>query len=215
VTSDLQSLLTEIRECRICEPELPLGARPVLAADPRAVILIAGQAPGARVHASGVPWDDDPSSRRLCVWLGMSQEELHDPARVALVPMGFCYPGTGRSGDLPPRPECRQLWHDRLFERLPNLRLRIVIGQYAQAYHLAGRSRDSLTETVAAWRELAPACFPLPHPSPRNQIWLRRNPWFETELLPALRQAVAACMSGGLVSKSAPGSSDCSSPVGK
>lgn len=185
----LPDLLSDIRACHACEPALPLGARPVLIADAHARILVAGQAPGTRVHATGIPWND-ASGKRLREWLGLEPEVFYDPARVAIVPMGFCYPGTGKSGDLPPRTECRQLWHDRLFGHLPGLRLRIVIGQYAQAYHLAGRTRASLTETVAAWREFAPALYPLPHPSPRNQMWLKRNPWFAEELLPDLRETV-------------------------
>lgn len=190
---ELTRLLAEIRACRACEPELPLGARPVLIADARARVLIAGQAPGTRVHATGIPWND-ASGQRLREWLGLAPEVFYDPARVAIVPMGFCYPGRGRSGDLAPRAECRALWHDRLFARLPELRLRIVIGQYAQAYHLAGRTRASLTETVAAWREFAPALYPLPHPSPRNQLWLKRNPWFADELLPDLRARLRAVL---------------------
>jgi uracil-DNA glycosylase len=152
MSKKLGILIAEIKRCRVCEPDLPLGARLVLMADFRARILVAGQAPGLRVHRSGVPWDKDASSRRLCDWLGLSQEELHAPEQAALVPMGLCYPGKGRSGDLPPRPECRARWHDRLFKCLPNLQLRILVGQYAQAYHVAGRQRSSLTETVAAWR---------------------------------------------------------------
>lgn len=190
VTGEFDRLMARIRACRLCEPELPLGARPILAADPRARILLAGQAPGRRVHASGIPWDDDASTRRLLDWLGIDHATLHDASRFALVPMAFCYPGTGRSGDLPPRPECRAHWHDELFRHLPNLRLRILVGRHALAYHLPGPRPGGLTETVAAWRGHAPALFPLPHPSPRNQIWLRRNPWFAVELLPALRQAV-------------------------
>jgi uracil-DNA glycosylase len=185
----LSDLLTEIRACRVCEAELPLGARPVLIADTRARILVAGQAPGTRVHATGIPWND-ASGKRLREWLGLEPEVFYDPARVAIVPMGFCYPGTGKSGDLPPRPECRRLWHDRIIGLMPNLELRIVIGQYAHAYHLAGRARATLTETVAAWREFAPGVYPLPHPSPRNQMWLKRNPWFAAELLPDLRETV-------------------------
>lgn len=187
--ASLPRLLTDIRACRICEPELPLGARPMLRADARARILVAGQAPSTRVHATGIPWND-ASGKRLREWLGLTPEVFYDPERVAIVPMGFCYPGTGKSGDLPPRPECRQHWHDRIFRLLAGLELRIVIGQYAQAYHLAGRTRASLTETVAAWREFAPALYPLPHPSPRNQMWLKRNPWFAEELLPDLRETV-------------------------
>ena len=193
MADDLPNLLTAIRACRACEPELPLGARPVLVAEAHARILVAGQAPGTRVHATGIPWND-VSGKRLREWLGLEPEVFYDPARVAIVPMGFCYPGTGKAGDLPPRPECRRLWHDRLFALLPDLRLRIVIGQYAQAYHLAGRTRANLTETVAAWREFAPGLYPLPHPSPRNQMWLRRNPWFEAELLPMLRETVKSVL---------------------
>lgn len=194
MSGELDRLVEEIRGCRLCEAKLPFGARPVLMAGSQARILIAGQAPGLRVHRSGIPWDNDASSQRLCEWLGVSQTELHDPAAMALVPMGFCYPGKGRSGDLPPRPECRLQWHDRLFTHLPRLRLRLLIGQYAHAYHLAGRQRGTLTETVAAWRSFGPDCFPLPHPSPRNRLWLRRNPWFETELIPELRSAVATAL---------------------
>ncbi len=189
----LSQLLLDIRACRVCEPELPLGARPVLIADARARILVAGQAPGTRVHATGIPWND-ASGQRLREWLGLEPEVFYDPARLAIVPMGFCYPGTGKSGDLPPRAECWKLWHDRIFALLPRLELRIVIGRYAQAYHLAGRTRGSLTETVAAWREFAPALYPLPHPSPRNQMWLKRNPWFTEELLPDLRATVARAL---------------------
>jgi uracil-DNA glycosylase len=191
----LPELLSEIRACRVCEPELPLGVRPVLIADARARILVAGQAPGTKVHATGIPWND-ASGARLREWLGLAPEVFYDPARVAIVPMGFCYPGSGGSGDLPPRAECRRLWHDRIFPLLPRLELRIVIGQYAQAYHLAGRTRASLTETVAAWREFAPGLYPLPHPSPRNQLWLKRNPWFAAELLPDLRATVRRVLAG-------------------
>lgn len=191
----LPDLLAEIRACRACEPALPLGARPVLIADARARILVAGQAPGTKVHATGIPWND-ASGARLREWLGLEPEVFYDPARVAIVPMGFCYPGSGRSGDLPPRAECRRLWHDRIFPLLPRLELRIVIGQYAQAYHLAGRTRTSLTQTVAAWREFAPGLYPLPHPSPRNQLWLKRNPWFAAELLPDLRATVRGVLGG-------------------
>jgi uracil-DNA glycosylase len=193
--SALSCLLEEVRACRACEPELPMGARPVLVADVRARLLIAGQAPGTRVHATGIPWNDI-SGQRLRTWLGLEPEEFYDAGRVAIVPMGFCYPGRGRAGDLPPRRECRQLWHGRLFPLLPRLQLRVVIGQYAQSYHLAGGEAGNLTATVQAWREHAPALFPLPHPSPRNQLWLRRNPWFEAELLPALRQRVREVMRG-------------------
>lgn len=191
----LSRLLRDIRACRACEPSLCLGPRPVLIADARARILVAGQAPGAKVHATGIPWND-ASGKRLREWLGLEEEEFYDLRRVAIVPMGFCYPGSGKAGDLPPRPECRALWHDRVFALLPRLELRIVIGQYAQAYHLAGRAKGNLTRTVAAWREFAPTLYPLPHPSPRNQIWLKRNPWFAEELLPDLRATVRRVLAG-------------------
>ena len=195
MSDDLNDLLVRIRACRACEPKLPLGARPVVVADSRARILVAGQAPGKRVHESGIAWND-ASGKRLRDWLGLSEERFYDPAEVALVPMGFCYPGTGPSGDNPPMPECRRLWHDALFAHLPNLRLKIIIGQYAHAYHLPERAKGTLTETVAAWRDYAPAIYPVPHPSPRNQMWLRRNPWFERDLVPNMRAAVLAALCG-------------------
>ncbi|MEZ4457002.1 MAG: uracil-DNA glycosylase family protein [Gemmatimonadales bacterium] len=163
----------------------------MLTAHRSAPLLIAGQAPGSRVHATGIPWDD-PSGDRLRDWLGLDRETFYRADRVALVPMGFCYPGAGKSGDLPPRPECARDWHPRLLPLLRSVRLTIVIGTYAQAYHLGDRRRESLTATVAAWREYLPAAIPLPHPSPRNRIWLRRNAWFERELVPELQRRVAA-----------------------
>lgn len=194
MSESLTRLLAEVRACQACAAELPLGPRPTLRAQAEARVLIAGQAPSTRVHATGIPWND-ASGKRLREWLGLPPEVFYDPERVAIIPMGFCYPGRGKSGDLPPRTECRQLWHDRLLASLPNLRLRIVIGQYAHAYHLAGRTAATLTETVRAWREYAPAVYPLPHPSPRNQLWLKRNPWFADELLPELREAVRRVLS--------------------
>jgi uracil-DNA glycosylase len=190
-----------VRACRLCAEHLPLGPRPVLVASDSARLLIAGQAPGTKVHASGIPWDD-ASGVRLRRWLGLAPAEFYDPARVAIVPMGFCYPGKGKAGDLPPRPECRAQWHDRLFAELPGIRLKVVIGHYALAYHLADqvstrlRRGASLTEVVTAWRSFQPGHFVLPHPSPRNELWLRRNPWFEVEVVPALQAAVRELMLG-------------------
>jgi uracil-DNA glycosylase len=181
------SLLESIAACRICAAHLPHGPRPVLSANPEARLLIAGQAPGTRVHASRIPWDD-PSGDRLRDWLGLDREVFYQSKKVALVPMGFCYPGRGRSGDNPPRPECAREWHPRLLPRLKGVRLTVVIGQYAQRYHL-GREAP-VTVTVASWREFLPTHIPLPHPSPRNNLWLRRHPWFERELLPELRRRV-------------------------
>ncbi|WP_029920247.1 uracil-DNA glycosylase family protein [Nevskia soli] len=190
--SNFTSLLAEVRACRICAEQLPVEPRPVLQALPSARILIAAQAPGRKVHASGVPFDD-ASGERLRAWTGLSPEVFYDPARVALVPMGFCYPGTGPGGDFPPRPECAPKWRARLLAQLGSIELTLVIGSYAQAWHLAGR-HPSLTGAVAAWRGYLPALVPLPHPSPRNNLWLKRNPWFETDLLPVLRARVAQAL---------------------
>jgi uracil-DNA glycosylase len=151
-------------------------------------ILVAGQAPGRRVHESGVPFDD-PSGDRLRQWMGISRETFYDARRIAIVPMGFCYPGTGKSGDLPPRPECAPAWRAPLLEQLPDLRLTLLIGQYALRWHL-DVGRQSLTDIVRDWRSFGSRTLPLPHPSPRNNLWLRRNPWFETEVLPILRRRV-------------------------
>lgn len=185
----LTTLLTEIRQCTLCSTYLPLGPRPVLQVDSGARILIAGQAPGRKVHASGVPFSD-ASGERLRDWLGISSETFYDASRIAIVPMGFCYPGTGKGGDLPPRPECARTWRARLLEQLPDLQLTLVIGQYAHAYHLPDTGL-SVTEAVQRWRSYWPRVVPLPHPSPRNNLWLRRTPWFEQELLPQLKQRVA------------------------
>lgn len=185
----LSSLLCEIRACTICDAHLPLGPRPVLQLGPEARVLIAGQAPGRKVHESGVPFDD-PSGNRLREWLGVTPEVFYDPKQFALVPMGFCFPGTGRSGDLPPRPECAPAWRKQLLAHLRRVELTLVLGQYAQAYHF-GKSRASLTELVQSWRTHWPHTVPLPHPSPRNNRWLSRNPWFEAEVLPPLRERVS------------------------
>ena len=184
----LPQLLAEVRRCTLCEPELPLGARPVLQASASARILIAGQAPGRKVHASGRPFTD-PSGDRLRDWLGVTPEQFYDERLFAIIPMGLCYPGTGKAGDHPPRPECAAMWRKRLLERLPKLKLTLAIGQYALAWHLPD-NKGSVTERVQAWREHWPNVVPLPHPSPRNNLWLRRNAWFESELLPVLRERV-------------------------
>lgn len=190
----LESLLVEIRACRLCEAHLPLGPRPVLRASATATLLIAGQAPGTLVHGSGVPWDD-ASGVRLRGWLGIDKAGFYDEAKIAIVPMGFCYPGRGASGDLPPRPECRATWHPKLLPLLPDVKLVLAIGQYAQAHFLGDRRKATLTDTVRAWREYEDAhVFPLPHPSPRNIAWFVHNPWFEQEVLPGLRDAVSRSM---------------------
>jgi uracil-DNA glycosylase len=188
--SELDILLTEIRACRICEASLPLEPRPILRAHAGARLLVVGQAPGTLVHGSGIPWSD-ASGMRLRGWLGMDRDAFYNEANVAIVPMGFCYPGRGASGDLPPRPECSRTWHHRLLPLLPNIQLVLAIGQYAQVYFLGEQRKKTLTDTVMAWREYAPRVFPLPHPSPRNIGWFRHNPWFDDEVVPALRKRVA------------------------
>ena len=184
----LVDLLADIRACRHCEQTLPLGPNPVVRASATARLLIVGQAPGTKVHATGIPWND-PSGDRLRHWLQLEPEQFYDESLVAIVPMGFCYPGRGKSGDLPPEPACAPLWHERLLEQMPNLALVLLVGSYAQNHYL-GKSRETLTQRVQRWPEFGPRFFPLPHPSPRNNLWLRRNPWFETEAVPALRDRV-------------------------
>jgi uracil-DNA glycosylase len=194
--SPIDSLLTDIRACRICEAYLPFGPRPVLQASATSRLLLVSQAPGRKVHASGVPFDD-VSGDRLRDWLGIDRATFYDERRIAIVPMAFCFPGTGRSGDLPPRPECAPTWHARLLPQLKHVQLTLAIGQYAQAGLLGAARAGSLTETVRDWRmHLANGVMPLPHPSPRNRPWLMHNPWFERELLPELRHLVAALLAG-------------------
>lgn len=188
----LDRLLPELRACTHCEPALPLGARPIFQLDRHAPILIASQAPGRVAHEKGRPFDD-ASGDRLRAWLGVSRETFYDPACFAILPMGLCFPGKGASGDLPPRAECAPRWRQRVLDALPHIRLTLAIGQHALAWHL--QSRASVDALVAAWRDgLARGLLPLPHPSPRNQNWLRQRPWFEAEVLPALRQAVAEAL---------------------
>ena len=183
------SLLAEVRACTLCTEHLPLGPRPILQLHSAARILIAAQAPGRKVHETGVPFDD-ASGNRLRGWLGLTREEFYDPTRVAILPMAFCYPGKGKSGDRPPRPECAPRWRAPLLRTLGSLQLTLVVGQYAIAYHLVDE-RAGLTSAVQAWRNYWPAVIPLPHPSPTNNGWLAHNGWFERELVPALRARVA------------------------
>ena len=193
--SALSALLRDVRACTLCAEHLPRGPRPVLQAHGRSRILIAGQAPGRAVHESGVPFDD-ASGDRLRSWLGVSRDVFYTDTAIAILPMGFCYPGTGQSGDLPPRAECAPAWRHALIAQLTALQLTIVVGQYAQAFHLRGHVTTSLTETVRAWRTFWPHIVPIPHPSPRNNIWLAKNPWFERELVPVLRLRVAEVLTG-------------------
>ena len=184
----LNSLLSKVASCRICEQNLPLGPNPVLQCSESARILVAGQAPGSKVHASGIPFDD-PSGDRLRDWMGINRETFYNAAEIAILPMGFCYPGTGKSGDLPPRPECAIQWRERLLAQMKQIKLTLVMGQYAHRYHFDSGSR-SLTELVQSWQDYWPDMIPLPHPSPRNNRWLKANPWFENELLPALKTRI-------------------------
>ncbi|WP_295797745.1 uracil-DNA glycosylase family protein [uncultured Microbulbifer sp.] len=189
----LPKLLDEVRGCRLCEAHLPLGPRPVLRAARSARLLVVGQAPGTRVHETGIPWND-PSGDRLREWLQMDRETFYDERRVAIVPMGFCYPGRGKGGDLPPRPECAATWHARILAELPNIRLTLLIGQYAQRYYLP-HWYGSITENVRHFADALPhGLFPLPHPSPRNTLWLKQRPWFEAQVVPALRLQVQKIM---------------------
>jgi len=186
--SELKSLLFEISGCQLCKAALPFQPKPVLQCSGEASILLAGQAPGYRAHASGIAFDD-ASGERLRGWMGIGRNEFYDPAMTAILPLGFCYPGRGQSGDLPPRPECAATWRQPLLEQLPNIELTLVLGAYAQRYHLNSRA-TSVTERVRAWRDYWPDVVPLPHPSPRNNRWLKQNPWFSEELLPALRRRI-------------------------
>jgi uracil-DNA glycosylase len=194
VKSALNIIVSDVKKCTLCESELPMGARPVLQVDERAKILIAAQAPGIRVHKSGRPFTD-PSGDRLRQWMGIDEDTFYDASKVAILPMGFCYPGTGKSGDLPPRPECAKTWRAPILDAMPNIELILVIGIYAQKWHMGDIKKQNLTETVKNWqeywREYWPALLPLPHPSPRNNIWLKKNPWFEEDVIPHLQDRVA------------------------
>ena len=189
----MQKLLSEIRACEVCKAHLPLGPRPIVVAHSSAKIIIIGQAPGTKVHETGVPWDD-PSGRQLRKWLGISDEVFYDESKIALVPMGFCYPGKGKGGDLPPRAECAPLWHQQLWDAMPHLELIFLIGTYAQNFYLKGEMEKNLTETVKAYQKYLPKYFPLPHPSPRNRFWLTRNPWFDIDVVKELQNKVKDCL---------------------
>ncbi len=187
----LAAAVAEVRACRVCSEHLPLGPRPVLRASTSARLLIIGQAPGTRVHETGIPWND-PSGDRLRDWLGLDREAFYESGRIAIVPMGFCYPGVdSKGGDKPPRPECAPLWHDRLLALMPAVELILLVGMYAQRRYLGRLRKRTLTETVRAWRDYLPDYLPLPHPSWRNTAWLKRNPWFEAEIVPFLRRSAA------------------------
>jgi uracil-DNA glycosylase len=193
VTAETDALLAQVRACTVCSDFLAAGPRPIVQFSDTARIVIIGQAPGSKVHASGVPWDDD-SGDRLRAWTGLSRDRFYDPARVALVPMGFCYPGKGNGGDLPPRPECAPLWHARILALLPADRLTLLVGTYAQQAYLKLPKGATLTASVRAFAGFGADVFPLPHPAWRSTIWMKRNPWFEEEVLPALRSRVQASL---------------------
>jgi len=189
-SSSLIQLFSQIRQCRVCEPHLCLGANPIIRGSRESKLMIIGQAPGTRVHASGVPWDD-PSGDRLRSWLQLEKASFYNEAKVAIMPMGFCYPGKASSGDLPPRTECAPLWHNQLLSQMSEIKLTLLIGQYAQSYYLPDK-KLTLTERVKNWQQYLPAFIVLPHPSPRNNIWLKKNPWFEQELVPEMRKRVTS-----------------------
>ena len=189
-------LLARVRACSVCAPHLPHPPRPILRASPTAHLLIVGQAPGRRVDETGIPWND-PSGDQLRQWLGLTRETFYDESRIAIVPTGLCYPGTVNGSDLPPRRECAPLWHPQLRAAMPNIRLTLLIGAYAQAYYLGQRRGRTLADTVAGWRDFIPEFVPLPHPSPRNRGWLKRNSWFEAEVLPMLRERVGTLLVAG------------------
>lgn len=186
----MQHLLSQIKQCTVCAPHLDLGANPVVAASSHAKIVIIGQAPGTKVHKSGIPWDD-ASGKQLRKWMGVSEAIFYDENIFAIVPMGFCYPGKGTSGDKPPRKECAPLWHQQLFDKMPNIEVVILIGMYAQKQYLKDKTKRTLTETVATYLEYLPDYFVLPHPSPRNRFWLAKNLWFEKEVVPTLTKKIA------------------------
>ncbi|MBM3546994.1 MAG: uracil-DNA glycosylase family protein [Alphaproteobacteria bacterium] len=185
----LDRLLGEIRACRLCETHLPLGPRPTLQAGAGATVMIVGQAPGTKVHATGIPFND-PSGDRLRRWLGLGRELFYDREKIALVPTGFCYPGKGGGGDLPPRPECAPAWQAKVRKQMPRIALTLLVGQYAQSHYLGQRCKPTLTETAHAYEEYRPEFWPIPHPSPRNVGWLKRNPWFEEDVVPRLQAEV-------------------------
>lgn len=189
----MEELLKTIRHCKICEEFLPHGCRPVMAASRESKLVIIGQAPGRRVHESGIPWDD-ASGDNLRSWLGTDKSVFYNPTKIALVPMGFCYPGTGKSGDLPPRPECAPQWHEQVLSKMPNVQLTLLIGQYAQNHYLGAAAKKNLTETVRSFEAYLPRYLPLPHPSPRNNIWQKKNAWFGEDLLPELRRRMLALL---------------------
>lgn len=187
----MKKLLLEIKKCTLCLPHLENGVNPVVSVSPRSKVAIIGQAPGSVVHRTGIPWNDK-SGQRLRAWMAVDDETFYDTDIFGIIPMGFCYPGKGKSGDLPPRKECAPLWHQQLFDQMKDLQLILLIGQYAQQYYLGKRRKRTLTDTVSGYEDYLPKFFPLPHPSPRNNIWLKKNAWFEETVIPDLRRKIKA-----------------------
>ncbi|MEM9848360.1 MAG: uracil-DNA glycosylase family protein [Bacteroidota bacterium] len=185
----IQSLKSTLSDCTHCEAHLPLGAKPIFNFSAHSKIVLVSQAPGSLAHHSGIPYQD-PSGVRLRDWLGVDETQFYRPDNFAILPMAFCYPGKGKSGDLPPRKECAPIWHQRIWAALEHIQLIVLIGQYAQKAYLGNARKKNLTQTVAAYQEYLPKFFPIVHPSPRNRIWLRKNAWFEAEVIPALRDRV-------------------------
>lgn len=185
----LEKLTQEVRACTLCKADLPFEPKPVLRPSRTAKIIIVGQAPGTKVHNTGIPWND-PSGDKLREWMGVDRDIFYDDAKIAIMPTGFCYPGKGKSGDLPPRPECAPTWHPQLLKLMPQIELMLLIGMYSQKYYLQDKNKKTLTETVKAWKDYAPYYLPMPHPSPRNKLWLKKNAWFEKDIVPVLKRRV-------------------------
>ncbi|GAA3518798.1 uracil-DNA glycosylase family protein [Aquimarina addita] len=190
----MKTLLSEIKSCNVCKTNLPLGAKPIISAHQKSKIALVSQAPGIIAHRSGTAWND-PGGKRLKQWLHIDDHQFYNPKNFAIVPIGFCYPGKGTGGDLPPRPECAPLWHSTLFEKMKELQLIILIGQYAQKYYLKNSVKKTVTTTVQSYKEYLPLYFPIPHPSPRNRTWMSKNPWFEERVIPELKNSVASILS--------------------
>jgi uracil-DNA glycosylase len=186
-------LINQVRQCNACKNYLPLGPRPIIQAHSKAKLLIIGQAPSVKVHETGIPWND-ASGERLREWLGISRETFYDEKKIAILPMGFCYPGKGKRGDLPPRKECFDLWHNKLLSNMPKLELILLLGSYAHKSYLKKDRKNSLTETVRAWKEYSPRYIPFPHPSPLNNIWLHKNTWFIENMLPSIREIIKSLL---------------------